>query len=81
MVGNGEELTYLVTGPGEVSITGDTTGNQTERVWHTMTQTVTLATAGDVTLSFNVNGNDWGIGIDKIAWVYVPPRGSVIMLW
>ena len=79
--GNGEELTYLVTGPGGDLATGDTTGNQTPSEWHTVTQTVTLATAGDITLSFTVSGNDWGIGLDKIAWVYVPPRGTVIMLW
>ena len=79
--GSGEEINYLVTGPGGLSVTGDTIGNQTPSEWHTVTQTVTLATAGDITLSFTVSGNDWGIGLDKVAWVYVPPSGTVIMLW
>jgi hypothetical protein len=65
--GSGEEMAYQVTGPGGLSITGDTTGYQIPSMWHTESQTITLAAAGDVTISFAVSGNDWGIGIDKIA--------------
>jgi len=69
--GNGEEMTYHVTGPGGFSVTGDTTGNQVEGsqgVWHHESQTVTLTAAGDVTLSFTETGNDWGIGMDNMVF-------------
>jgi len=71
--GGGEEMAYQVTGPGGLSVTGNTAGNQTPSVWNTKSQTVTLTSAGDVTLSFTVSGNDWGIGIDKVA--LAPPPG------
>lgn len=66
--GGGEEMAYLVTGPGGLSVTGNTTSNQTEGEWHHVTQTITLAAVGDVTLSFTVSGADYGIGIDNNAF-------------
>jgi len=77
--GSGEEMAYHVTGPGGLSVTGNTMGNQTASLWHTESQTVTLAAAGDVTLSFTVSGNDWGIGVDKIA--LAPSGGGGYAAW
>ena len=82
--GSGEEINYSVTGSGGLSITGDTTGYQIPSMWHMESQTVTLATAGNVTLSFADadTGGDWGIGVDNIAFslTAIPEPGSLLGL-
>jgi len=74
-------VSWEVSGPGG-SISGDTQSVPQDGAWHALgSNVVTFASAGDVTVTFTAHPGQDGGGIDQVALVRIPPKGTLIMIF